>query len=147
MEQLDKEAPAFVEQVRDFLGRLVNHYVLDEGKLVIAHGGLQENMHGRSSGHVNSFCLYGATTGKTDEFGLVQRLNWAADYKGEAVVVYGHTPQAEPVWQNNTMNIDTGCVFGGWLTALRYPENEIVQVKAIEEYYEYRKPLYNQKEE
>ena len=142
VEQLDKEPSEFVEQVRDFLGKLVNHYVLDRGNLVIAHAGLEESMHGRSSGKVNSFCLYGAVTGKKDEFGLVERLNWAADYKGEAAVVYGHTPQFEPTWENNTMNIDTGCVFGGWLTALRYPEREIVQIKALEEYYEYRKPIY-----
>lgn len=142
VEQLDKEPVEFVEKVRDFLGKLVNHYVLDRGNLVIAHGGLKEDMHGRASGKVDSFCLYGDTTGKTDEFGLVERLNWAAGYKGEAAVVYGHTPQKEPIWQNNTMNIDTGCVFGGWLTALRYPEREIVQVKALEEYCEYRRPFY-----
>lgn len=141
-EQLDKEPIEFVEQVRDFLGKLVNHYVVDNGNLVVAHAGLREDMHGRASGKVNSFCLYGDTTGKKDEFGLVERLNWATDYRGKAFVVYGHTPQAEAVWENNTMNIDTGCVFGGWLTALRYPEREIVQVRAIEEYYEYRKPLY-----
>ena len=142
VEQLSKESIEFREQVRDFLGRLVNHYVVDNGDLVVAHAGLQESMHGRASGKVNSFCLYGATTGKKDEFGLVERLNWAADYRGETAVVYGHTPQIEATWQNNTMNIDTGCVFGGWLTALRYPERKIVQVKAIEEYYEYGKPLY-----
>ena len=142
IEQFDKESTAFIEQVRDFLGKLANHYVVDNGDLVVAHAGLQENMHGRDSGKVNSFCLYGATTGKTDEFGLVERLNWAADYRGETAVVYGHTPQAKAIWQNNTLNIDTGCVFGGWLTALRYPERELVQIKALEEYYEYGKPLY-----
>ena len=142
VEQLDKEPLEFVEQARDFLGKLANHYVLDNGDLVIAHAGLQENMHGRDSGKVNSFCLYGETTGKIDEFGYVERLNWAADYRSETAVVYGHTPQGKAVWQNNTMNIDTGCVFGGWLTALRYPEREVVQVKAIEEHYEYGKPLY-----
>lgn len=142
VEQLDKEPLEFVEQARDFLGKLANHYVLDNGDLVIAHAGLQESMHGRDSGKVNSFCLYGETTGKIDEFGYVERLNWAADYRSETAVVYGHTPQGKAVWQNNTMNIDTGCVFGGWLTALRYPEREVVQVKAIEEHYEYGKPLY-----
>ncbi len=141
-EQLEKETPEFREEVREFVGKLVNHYVFDDGRLVVAHGGLSEDMHNRTSGKVNSFCLYGATTGKKDEFGLVERLNWAADYEGEAVVVYGHTPQAAAVWQNNTMNIDTGCVFGGWLTALRYPEHEIVQVKALDEYCPYKKPLY-----
>ena len=76
------------------------------------------------------FALYGETTGETDEFGLPVRCQWAADYRGAATVVYGHTPVAEPEWLNNTINIDTGCVFGGALTALRWPERELVSVPA-----------------
>ncbi len=56
------------------------------------------------------------------------RYNWAAEYRGSAMVVYGHTPVPEPEWLNRTINIDTGCVFGGKLTALRYPERELVSV-------------------
>ncbi len=85
-------------------------------------------MQGRGSGAVRSFALFGETTGETDEFGLPVRYNWAADYRGKAMVVYGHTPVAEPQWLNRTINIDTGCVFGGKLTALRYPEKEFVSV-------------------
>ncbi len=69
------------------------------------------------------------------------RYNWSADYRGKALVVYGHTPVPEPLWLNNTVNIDTGCVFGGRLTALRYPEREIVTVPARATYYESRKPF------
>src|SRR3712207_2943229 len=58
------------------------------------------------------------------------------DYRGKAMVVYGHTPVPEPEWLNNTIDIDTGCVFGGALTALRYPEKELVSVPAAETYYE-----------
>ena len=57
------------------------------------------------------------------------------------MVVYGHTPVPEAVWVNGTINIDTGCVFGGRLTALRYPERELVSVPARETYYEPLKPL------
>jgi protein phosphatase len=117
-----------------FLDGLISHYVLDGGRLVVAHAGLREEMHGRGSAAVREFCLYGETTGETDEFGLPVRYNWASEYRGKAMVVYGHTPVPEPSWLNNTVNIDTGAVFGGKLTALRYPEREFVSVKAAGEY-------------
>ena len=141
LRQLDAEPPEFREQVARFLDGLVSHYVLDTGKLVVAHAGMKEEMQGRGSGKVREFALYGETTGETDEFGLPVRLNWAAEYRGNAMVVYGHTPVAEPEWLNRTINIDTGCVFGGRLTALRYPEKELVSVPAHRTYYESVRPF------
>lgn len=141
VEQLAKEPDDFVQTVRTFLDSLVSHYVLDGGKLVVAHAGLRQDMQGRGSGAVRAFCLYGETTGETDEFGLPVRYNWAADYRGHAMVVYGHTPVPEPEWLNHTIDIDTGCVFGGALTALRYPEKELVSVPAQQVYYEPARPL------
>ncbi|MEN0128884.1 MAG: AAA family ATPase, partial [Brevundimonas sp.] len=107
--------------VLDWCDGLLAHLVLDEGRLVVAHAGLKEAYHGRASGRVRSFALYGDTTGETDEFGLPVRYPWAQDYRGRATVLYGHTPTPEPEWVNNTMCLDTGAVFGGRLTALRYP--------------------------
>ncbi|AWV88714.1 polynucleotide kinase-phosphatase [Bradymonas sediminis] len=125
----------------EFIRGLVSHMVLDDGALVVAHAGLKEEMHGRASGKVKSFALFGDTTGEVDELGLPIRLDWAADYKGEATVVYGHTPVPRAEWLNRTINIDTGCVFGGKLTALRYPERELVAVEALELYAEPMRPL------
>jgi protein phosphatase len=139
--QLENEPPEFKANAMEFLDGLISHYVLDNGKLVVAHAGMKEDMQGRGSGAVRSFALFGETTGETDEFGLPVRYNWAADYRGKAMVVYGHTPVAEPQWLNRTINIDTGCVFGGKLTALRYPEKELVSVPAHRMYYEPAKPL------
>jgi len=141
IDQLNLETPEFREDVRKFIDTLISHYVFDGGKLVVAHAGLKESMQGRGSGAVREFCLYGETTGEIDEFGLPVRLNWAAEYKGKAMVVYGHTPVPEAQWLNNTIDIDTGCVFGGALTALRYPERELVSVKAEKVYCEPVKPL------
>jgi protein phosphatase len=141
MEQLGQEPEPFRIEVAKFLDDLISHLVFDDGKLVVAHAGLKESMHGRGSGSVREFALYGETTGETDEFGLPIRYNWAADYRGKALVVYGHTPVPEPLFLNNTVNIDTGCVFGGSLTALRYPEREIVSVKAHRTYYEPARPF------
>nr|WP_315442082.1 polynucleotide kinase-phosphatase [uncultured Treponema sp.] len=141
LRQLEGETDAFKNDVKEFLYGLVSHYVLDSGKLVVAHAGLKEEMQGRGSGAVRSFCLYGETTGETDEFGLPVRYNWAAEYRGRAKVVYGHTPVPSAQWLNNTIDIDTGCVFGGSLTALRYPEEELVSVPAHTMYCEPVKPL------
>lgn len=135
------EPPFFQEQVRTFLAELPSHLVLDDGRLVVAHAGLAEEMHGRVSGRVKSFALYGHTTGEIDEFGLPVRLNWAANYRGRAIVVYGHTPVHIPEWLNRTINIDTGCAFGGALTALRYPEQELVTVSARAEYTVSKRPF------
>ena len=141
IDQLQRETPEFRESVKKFIDRLISHYVFDDGQLVVAHAGLKEEMQGRGSGAVREFCLYGETTGEIDEFGLPVRLNWAADYKGKAQVVYGHTPVPEAEWLNRTIDIDTGCVFGGRLTALRYPEKELVSVAAARVYCEPAKPL------
>ncbi len=140
--QLEGETPAFKEQVRLFLDKLVSHYVLDGGRLVVAHAGLTEAMQGRGSGAVRSFALFGETTGETDEFGLPVRYHWASEYRGRAMVVYGHTPVPDPEWLNNTIDIDTGCVFGGRLTALRYPERALVAVPAHQVYAEPSRPLH-----
>ena len=141
LRQLQKESPEFRAQVLEFIDGLVSHYVLDDGKLVVAHAGMKEEMQGRGSGKVRDFALYGETTGETDEFGLPVRYNWAAAYRGRAMVVYGHTPVPQPDWLNRTINIDTGCVFGGSLTALRYPEKELVTVAARATYAQPVRPL------
>ncbi|MCL2276516.1 MAG: AAA family ATPase [Treponema sp.] len=133
--QLEEQSPEFAKEVKTFLDSLISHYVFDAGALVVSHAGLKEIYHGRTSGKVREFCLYGETTGETDEYGFPERLPWANDYKGKALVVYGHIPNPEVKTINNTSCVDTGCVFGGKLTAYRYPEKEIVQVKAKREYY------------
>jgi protein phosphatase len=139
--QLEAEPDEFRTEVATFIDSLVSHAVLDDGRCVVAHAGLPERLHNRSSGAVRSFALYGDTTGETDEFGLPVRYPWANDYRGSAIVVYGHTPVPEAEWINNTICIDTGCVFGGKLTALRYPERELVSVPAARTYWEPTKPL------
>jgi len=139
--QLETETAKFKGIVEKFLYSLISHYVFDNGKLVVAHAGLKEEMQGRASGAVRSFCMFGDTSGEIDAFGLPVRLEWAKDYRGKAKVVYGHVPVPEASWLNKTIDIDTGCVFGGKLTALRYPEDELVSIKAKMIYCEPVKPI------
>jgi protein phosphatase len=141
MEQLGREPREFRIQAACFLADLPVYSLFDGRKLAIAHAGLKEWMQGRSSAEVSQFALQGESTGKMDELGVPIRCNWAADYRGKTLVVYGHTPVAEPLWQNNTVNIDTGCVYGGRLTALRYPEMETVTVFARAIHYKSRRRL------
>lgn len=104
------------------------YHVLDQGRLVIAHAGIREDYIGKNNSKVKTFVLYGDITGKTNPDGTPVRRDWAMNYQGKAAIVYGHTPVREPRILNNTYNIDTGAVFGGNLTALRYPEMEHVSV-------------------
>ena len=141
LEQFAAEDDDFRASALEFMDGLISHYVLDGGRLVVAHAGLKEEYHGRASGRVRSFALYGDTTGETDEYGLPVRYPWARDYRGKAMVVYGHTPVPETEWVNNTICLDTGAVFGGKLTALRYPERELASVPARQVWYEPTRPL------
>jgi protein phosphatase len=139
--QLAAETGEFRAEAERFMDGLISHYVLDGGRLVVSHAGLTERYQGRASGRVREFCLYGQTTGETDEYGLPVRYPWAQEYRGEAMVLYGHTPIPAPEWVNNTLCLDTGCVFGGRLTALRYPERELVSVPAARVYYQPARPF------
>ena len=141
IDQLSLQTPDFRSRVKGFLSDLRSHYWLDAGKLAVAHAGLKEDMIGRGSPAVRDFALFGETTGETDEFGLPARLDWATNYRGKTTVVYGHTPTPEAEWVNDTICIDTGCVFGGKLSALRWPERELVSVAATRVYTEPVRPL------
>lgn len=112
------------------------YLVLDNGKLVVSHGGIKEEMIGKVTERVRNFCFFGDTTGEVTDEGLPVRRDWARDYSGDALVVYGHTPVHKAEFVNNTIDIDQGCVLGGKLTALCYPEMTLVQVPALATYYE-----------
>ncbi len=139
--QMQAEPPEFHTAARVFIESLVNYIWLDSGNLIVTHAGLEARMIGESGDHVRRFCLFGDTDNKLDEHGLTIRYHWAAGYRGEPAIVYGHTPVAQALWFNNTLCIDTGAVFGGSLTALRWPEREIVSVSARAEYAVSKKPF------
>jgi protein phosphatase len=140
VEALDRVEPGFRERLRLFIENAPLYLWLDGGRLVVAHGGIKERMIGRSGSDVRSMVLYGDTTGRSNPDGTPERLDWAQHYRGDTVVIYGHTPVPGPLWRNNTINIDQGCVFGGCLSAVRWPERTIEQVRARRHYYAARTP-------
>ena len=139
--QLEGEGDAIKARALAFLSQLPSHAWLDGGRLAVAHAGVRENMLGKNFPRAHDFALYGDTSGRIGADGLPERFNWAAGYRGDTAIVYGHTPVAEAEWQNDTLCIDTGCVFGGKLTALRWPEREIVSVPAHGPYAELKRPF------
>jgi protein phosphatase len=141
IDQVEAQDRGFRARLPAFVDNLRSHYWLDGGRLAVAHAGLKAEMIGRGSGAVREFALYGETTGEIDSFGLPVRADWAANYRGETTVIYGHTPIPNAQWVNNTLCIDTGCVFGGKLTALRWPEKTLVDVPARQTWSEPIRPL------
>jgi predicted kinase len=131
----EDERAEFKESFQQLYRDAPPYLILDQGRLVVAHGGIKEDMIGKVTERVKSFCFFGDTTGEITGDGLPVRRDWAREYRGAALVVYGHTPVPEAVFVNNTVDIDQGCVLGGKLTALRYPEREFVQVPALAAYY------------
>ena len=134
--EVERRPKRYRAGLEEFLASLPSHLVLAEGRLVVAHAGLPERLHGTESEKARDFAMYGAVRAGRDEWGFPIRLDWAAEYSGTARIVYGHTPVITPVWSNRTIDIDTGCVFGNTLTALRYPELDIVSVPARHVYQE-----------
>lgn len=132
--QFAAEPRSYFESIRSFIETIPNYVWLAGGAIAVAHAGIKAEMLGTTSAAVRSFCLYGETSGETDDFGLPVRYHWAAEYEGKTSIIYGHTPVPEAEWVNNTLCIDTGCCFGGKLTALRWPEMEIVSVPAAKVY-------------
>lgn len=134
--QLESETAVPKEDIVKFLTKLPSHYVFDDGKLAVSHAGLKQEYIGIESPKIRAFCKYGETNGEVNELGLSIRHPWAQDYQGDTLIVYGHTPVSDVEWVKNTINIDTGCVFGGRLTAFRYPEGQFLSVQASRVYCE-----------
>jgi diadenosine tetraphosphatase ApaH/serine/threonine PP2A family protein phosphatase len=136
-----QESPEFLIQALTFLQSLPGHLVLDGGRLVVAHAGMRADLQGLETEDAQNFALYGSVDPEADAFKMPPPDNWAGDYQGSALVVYGHTPIARPRWHNRTIDIDTGCVLAGNLTALRYPELELVSTPARAAYVSPVRPL------
>ncbi len=136
VQELENIDHSELQQFSDWLLSRPRHLILDGGQLVVAHAGLAEHLHERATPAAAAFATYGkpAGHGVLDQDGFPEREDWAQDYKGKATVVHGHVVHSEPRELNRVFAIDTGCVFGGKLTALRWPERTYEQVSAHKVY-------------
>jgi len=115
-----------------WIGTLEPHLMLAGGRLAVAHAGIDEEHQGRHTGGAFAFGLYGKPVeGGTvlDEHGFPAREDWALSYGGSATVVHGHVVHPFPRIVNDVVAIDTGCGFGGPLTAFRWPERRFVSIR------------------
>ncbi len=129
--QLEAQDETFVERVTTFLEKLPPYLMLDEERLVAAHAGLPLRYQRKDSAEGRDFAVFGPKDG--------DGTSWPQDYKGKALVVYGHYARPDVRWSKNAVCLDTGCLYGGRLTALRYPELETVSVAAARAYYDSEK--------
>ena len=72
------------------------YLTLDEGRLIVSHAGIRQDLIGRMNKAVKTFCLYGDITGEKHPDGRPVRRDWAKRYTGQAWIVYGHTPVENP---------------------------------------------------
>ena len=123
------ERDRFRGELMDFLHKLPWALRLDDGHCIVAHAAWHAELHeGPSTEHLRSYTLYGPTTGGRTPEGFPERIDWAPHYQGPELVVFGHQVYEVPYVHEHAIGIDTGCVFGGALSALRYPSLEIVSV-------------------
>ena len=136
LNQIDSKNILSKKEIIKFFEKLPYKLLLDSDQLLVCHAGLKEKYHLMEENKiVRAKCLYGETTGKTDLKGFPIRLPWQKDYRGNRIVVHGHTPLEEPSIENRIYSIDTSCCFGGKLTALRYPEMKLMSQKAFSNYW------------
>lgn len=131
LQQLARRSRSFTAQVEDFLAELPPRLVLDGGRLLVVHAG---DLPYAPDAERREYNVTGRKTGRRDALGLEERHDWVTPYRERALVVYGHTPVLEPQQRGRTLNLDTGCVYGGQLSALRYPELELLSVAARRAY-------------
>lgn len=125
------------EEIFDFLNSIPMYLSFDDERLIVVHGAWNLSLKDIDPFHkkCKKWCLYGPTTGKMLPNGFPDRIDWVISRKEyEPIIIYGHQPYKEVRICNGTYGIDTGCVFGGRLTCLCYPELEIVYVNALEKY-------------
>lgn len=134
LSQLSRETETFRNEVREFLGNLPIELILADDSISVSHAGLSEDLQGKNNSKAKGRALFGKTTGKNDANGLPERMDWAQEYHGGRIVVHGHTVMQNVRNLNNVWCIDTGCCFGGKLTALCFPGMQVLDVKALAVY-------------
>jgi len=137
MEFGPKKTSLLKEQSRRLLFSSPSHMMIRQKDKLVAvavHAGIRDDYIGMESPAVHTFCRYGDVAGIGPD-GRPIRKDWAQERKtNQPLIVWGHDPRPKPERLNGTLNIDQGCVFGGMLTAYRFPEDELLSVPAKKNY-------------
>lgn len=124
------------QKIKELLMKAPSHYILMENgvdTVVCTHAGIKDEYIGKETPKIKNFCRYGDVEGM-DETGKPIRKDWFSHHNNKLLIIWGHDPKPEPFVFNNTINIDQGVVFGGKLTAFRYPEREFIFLDATKDY-------------
>ena len=130
------------EKLVEFFEQLPYAIRFDEGESVMVHAAWRPRMKEETEvARIRYYAIYGPSTGEQTSQGFPVRIDWARTYKGPERVFFGHQVYLRPYRTPYAIGIDTGCVFGGSLTALRYPSLELVSVQSKKARATYNGPM------
>lgn len=99
-------------------------FYLDGSEFLVLHAGLRPGI-----------ALKHQTAEDLTEIREFQNRPWYEFYKGRKPVVFGHWVRREPLLREHVIGLDTGCVYGGKLSAYVYPDHRVTSVPARKVYY------------
>ena len=136
------EQSHFRERALHFYESIPSAVRFDKGQAVVVHAAWRSGMTAEENPKkIYYYAMYGPTTGKKTPDGFPDRIDWAKGYRGPEHVIFGHQVYKVPYVNLFATGIDTGCVFGGGLTALRWPTRELVTVDSAYARAEYGRPV------
>lgn len=108
-------------------------FYIEEKDFLVVHAGLVPNEHPQYS---DPHLLMNIRTwdGKGQDIKSEHNPSWYSLYKKKKLVIYGHWANQGLNVRENTIGLDTGCVYGYKLSGLLLPERKIVQVPSLENY-------------
>lgn len=107
---------------------------LPEWNVVIVHGGFLPNIPWREQGsqiitRIQVIAPDGQPAKRSE---APEGRPWADLWNGPELVFYGHTPRPLPVIRAKSIGLDTGCAYGGQLTACILPGRDLIQVESLQ---------------
>ncbi len=104
-------------------------YYLETENFILVHAGLPPESHFKETpDHV--LCTIRTWDGVGHNLNDFSNPPWHDHYHNKKLVIYGHWASQGLLQKENSLCLDSGCVYGGHLSAFVLPEKKITQVKA-----------------
>lgn len=102
----------------------IRPYFIEEKNFIAVHAGLisEQSLEETKPTILTSIRTY-------------KNIPWYEYYKGKKYVIYGHWARKGLTIRNNTIGLDSGCVYGKFLSAFILEEKKIIQIPAKKRYY------------